>query len=42
MKTKNLFLTMIAVCAMLAMTSCSKVSDYFIVLDEQQYSGVYF
>ena len=34
MKTKNFFLTMIAMCAMLAMTSCSKVSEYFIVLDK--------
>lgn len=40
MKTKNLFLTMIAVCAMLAMTSCSKVAEYFIVLDEASNSTV--
>ena len=40
MKTKNLFLTMIAVCAMLAMTSCSKVSEYFIVLDKASNSSV--
>ena len=40
MKTKNFFMTMIAVCAMVAMTSCSKVSEYFIVLDEASNSTV--
>lgn len=34
MKTKNFLLSMIAVFAMVAFTSCSKVAEYFIVLDE--------
>lgn len=40
MKTKKFFLSMIAMCAMLAMTSCSKVSEYFIVLDKASNSTV--
>lgn len=33
MKTKNFFLTMIAVCAMVALTSCEKAAEYYIALD---------
>lgn len=40
MKTKNLFLTVIMMCAMVAFTSCSKVSEYFIVLDNASNSTV--
>ena len=40
MKTKKLFLSMMAMCAMMALTSCSKVAEYFIVLDEASNSTV--
>lgn len=40
MKTKKFFLSMVVMCAIMALTSCSKVAEYFIVLDKASNSTV--